>query len=184
MFKFTSLLVLLPAMLRFAAAGHPCTTQLPGTPGNTTEADPSLCLGQGEGSYTFAMWYTNSQDAYFYIMDNACNILATYDVPITCPTPFVIEENFLKYVLTIEQRWYLGDPSSPGDFGFEFKYANGDYKIGENQCSCQSSRSVSLPSRNNPSRPGGGNAEQSSVGCKCAFPVDGEPSKRSISFNA
>ncbi len=144
----------------------------------TIENDTSLCLPQGAGSYTFGMYSTLSPgplplargggemseiaNAWFLVMDNSCKIVGVYDQP-NCGLPFTLEANYLDYVLTVTT---IDTGISEGYF--RFAYANGVFSIGNNGCGCS------------------GHAEGLSVAqsCKCAFPVAGLPTKRSIAFEA
>ena len=97
-------------------------------------------------------------------MDNACLALGVYNVP-SCGIPFVFKENFLQFVLTITSI-----DEGVGDAFFSFTYANGQFSIGNNGCVCNS---ISAP------------FPDAAEGCRCAFPVAGEPNKkRSIGFRA
>ncbi|ROV99829.1 hypothetical protein VSDG_02971 [Cytospora chrysosperma] len=134
---------------------------------------PELCVSQGEGSWTFAMdvheidvptfnsgspWTGLVSGNSFIIYDNDCTAKGGYSPAAEgndCGIPFVIDEDFLPYVLTIKEiNTDVGDPR------FKFAYANGQYSIGENGCAC---KDVSHDLE----------AEQA---CKCAFPLEGEPS--------
>lgn len=173
MFSLSILAVILPAILRLAAADPTCPTELSGEPGNGAhQDDKSLCVGQGEGSYTFALWSTAGQDTVLSIMDNSCEILATYDVPPNCNAPFSINESFLTYGLNIKSV------EAQGTYGFDFLYTNGEYKIGQNRCKCSAANTVSISVQpKGHQRPGsrGGRSNQPATGCKCSFPVNGEP---------
>ena len=136
------------------------------------EATPEYCLPQGEGYWTFAMnvhainvpsfdadnpfaGYVSGNS--FMIFDHTCEVRGVYapdNEGNDCGVPYVIMENFLSYVLTIESvNFDVGDPY------FKFSYANGQYSIGENHCTCQDiSHDLT--------------GEQA---CKCAFPLEGEP---------
>ncbi|KAJ5604886.1 hypothetical protein N7510_010040 [Penicillium lagena] len=129
------------------------------------ETDTNLCMGQGEGQWTFGMSVSLSDvpapggtpdvgagsSTTFYIFDNACNIMSTY-TPGSCGVPWIIEENFLADVLTITRvEMDVGQPY------FSFNYGNGVYSINNNHCVCNSDDD-------------GLTAGQ---GCRCAFPVDG-----------
>ncbi|KAI1370318.1 hypothetical protein F4677DRAFT_365824 [Hypoxylon crocopeplum] len=143
-----------------------------------TESDPppepkiELCETQGEGTWTFSMdvhevdvptfdsgapWAGLVNGNSFMIYDNACVLKGVYspgDEGNDCGIPFVIEENFLPFVLTVQQiNFDVGAPR------FQFAYANGLFTIGDNHCTCQD---VSHDLE----------AEQA---CKCAFPLQGEP---------
>ena len=143
-----------------------------------TDSDPppepmsELCVPQGEGAWTFAMdvheinvptfdseapWAGLVSGNSFLIYDNACVVKGVYspdNEDNDCGIPYFIEENFLPYVLTIESiNFDVGSPR------FKFVYANGQYSIGENHCTCQD---VSHDLE----------GEQA---CKCAFPLEGEP---------
>ena len=78
--------------------------------------------------------------------------------------PFLLEADFLKYVVVLSTiNTDIADPF------FDFQYANGDFAVGENGCGCdQISNAVAAVV----------------VGCKCAFPVDGELTKRGLGFVA
>ncbi|KAA8916255.1 hypothetical protein TRICI_001537 [Trichomonascus ciferrii] len=162
-FSFVSLLV----VLVLGAAAEPCplpTGEAKGLmPGDTVE-DDSICAPTGEDHLTFAMLVgmsslgvpgSTKQSARFLVLDHACKILGHYRPASKCgKIPWKLEAEYLHYMLTLESVYMnVGDPS------FSFAYANGLYKIGENHCTCQDSQS-------------GLHVE---VGCKCAFPIDGEP---------
>ena len=100
--------------------------------------------------------------AAFLVMDNSCKILGVHPQP-NCDIPYTLEANYLDYVLTVTTI-----DSGVGGGYFSFEYANGVYSIGKNGCGCSDSTE-------------GLTADQS---CKCAFPVAGEPTKRSIAFEA
>ena len=100
--------------------------------------------------------------AWFLVMDNSCKILGIFPQP-TCGIPYVLEANYLDYVLTVKA---IDTGISEGYFSFT--YGNGLYSIDNNHCGCSDSSE-------------GLSAVQ---GCKCAFPVAGQPSKRSIAFEA
>lgn len=131
---------------------------------------PGFCKPQGKGDWTSTM-DTSAIDfptfdgehpnasyvsrSRFIIYDNACNIRGVYPLPESCPRPWVIEENFLPYVLTITKvRKGLGG----GNF-FVFYYANGRYQLGANQCVCN----------------GVFQRLRGEEACPCAFPIHGEP---------
>ncbi|KAI0889635.1 uncharacterized protein GGS22DRAFT_182980 [Annulohypoxylon maeteangense] len=138
-----------------------------------TGKEPSthLCVPQGAGSWTLAMdvheidvptfdssapWAGLVSGNSFMLYDNACNIKGVYAPQSQsnhCGSPYVIEENFLPYVLTIKSVDF--DVGSPR---FKFAYADGEYSIGENGCAC---KNVSH----------GLEGEQA---CKCAFPLHGQ----------
>ncbi|OTB00461.1 hypothetical protein M426DRAFT_65802 [Hypoxylon sp. CI-4A] len=136
------------------------------------EPKAELCEPQGEGVWTFSMdvnelgvptfdseaiWAGLVSGSSFIIYDNTCTAKGVYDPGDEgndCGTPYIIEENFLPFVLTIQQvNFDVGSPR------FQFAYANGLYTIGNNHCTCQD---VSHDLE----------AEQA---CKCAFPLQGEP---------
>lgn len=128
------------------------------------ETDTTLCMGQGEGMWTFGMSVSlvdvpspggigagATSGTTFYIFDNACNIMSTYTPP-SCGVPWSIEENFLTDVLIITNVFMdVGDPY------FSFLYGNGKYSINNNHCVCN----------------GDSSGLAAAVGCRCAFPVDG-----------
>ena len=141
--------------------------------------DQALCLSQGAGSYTFAMTTglagviplgssggsgQEFSSYSFQIMDNSCKLLAVYPSP-SCGIPFTIKENFLQYVLTITNIF----ADVGGDAYFSFSYANGAFSIGNNGCVCSDMKS---------------SFNSVSKGCRCAFPVAGEPKKREVTFEA
>lgn len=81
-----------------------------------------------------------------------------------CGKPYVIMENFLKYVLTVKTIF-----ADVGDAYFQFAYGDGLYSINNNHCDCV------------------GEAQGPSAVfsyCKCAFPVNGKSHKREIEFMA
>jgi hypothetical protein len=100
---------------------------------------------------------------YFRIYDENCAVRSSYQMP-NCGTPFVIEETFLPYVLTVTTvSMDVGQPY------FSFLYGDGKYSINNNHCVCVND--------------GGG--LEAKVACRCAFPVDGHfVRKRSIEFEA
>ena len=180
------ILLVLPLLITLASAqcnaGH---NLLKAHIGNVTYKagdvipDQTICQSQGEGSFTFALLeysviltpevVTGVWKKYFrgfIIMDNSCKLLGAYKVP-ECELPYTIEDYFLKDVLTITSI----DKKVPHPH-FQFLYANGKYSIGENGCVC-GAMDDGYP----------GNVLKP-TGCRCAFPVDGEPSRRSVSFVA
>ncbi|KAI0382162.1 hypothetical protein F5Y04DRAFT_279945 [Hypomontagnella monticulosa] len=159
------------AMLGLATADCQLSNKL-------TDTDPppepkaELCQSQGEGTFTFSMdvheidvptfdsgavWAGLVNGNSFMIYDNACILKGVYspgDEGNDCGTPFVIKENFLPFVLTVKEvNFDVGAPR------FKFDYANGEFSIGNNQCTCQDvSHDLEAESA-----------------CKCAFPLQGEP---------
>ncbi|KAL4861059.1 hypothetical protein BDV12DRAFT_180807 [Aspergillus spectabilis] len=138
----------------------------------TVESEGALCKPQGEDSWTFAMQLSevgvptfDGDNAYagvtgnkaFIIYDNACNRVGVYgpdNEDNDCAIPYVIQESFLPYVLTVTQvNFDLGG----GDF--TFAYANGDYMIGENGATCED---IS-------------DGLRGVEACKTGFPINGEP---------
>ncbi|KAI9695280.1 MAG: hypothetical protein M1820_008742 [Bogoriella megaspora] len=135
-----------------------------------------ICQSMGEGYYTFAMVNTmtgqlpgsdspdegpeaSSMNA-VGIMDNGCHLLAAYSIEETqgeYGIPWVIQGDFLQYVLTIQKIDY-----ELGEGYFDFSYANGKYTIGNNGCICQNLDGSGL---------------STSQTCGCSFPVAGEPTK-------
>lgn len=135
----------------------------------TPETRKQLCIPQGEGDWTFSMdvgvtvlpdFSTENPLAglvgskFFVIYDNYCVPRGVYAPSGNeCGKPYVIEDNFLPYVLTVTDiSWDLGDPY------FRFKYADGLYSINNNHCTCSSMSH-------------GIKGEQ---GCRCAFPISGQ----------
>jgi hypothetical protein len=134
------------------------------------ETHAELCQPTGEGVFTFAMDTSevsvptfNGGNALagvaghvtYIIYDNTCTPRGAYGPSGNdCGTPYVIKENWLPYVLTVNKI----DTSVGGPY-FSFNYANGKYSINNNHCGCQDMSS-------------GLEAEK---GCKCAFPIHGEP---------
>lgn len=168
MFKLLAVIMLV-TLLRSATA---CPASIVSGQG-AVETNSALCVSQGEGSYTFAMKSSlttlglpSSTEGYtaFQIMDSGCNILGTYS-PSNCDPPWTIEDSFLQYVLSITSV----SEEANSDASFSFNYANGKYSIGNNHCTCNSI-DVGFPS--------------AAEGCKCAFPVAGQPSKRETPFEA
>ncbi len=100
--------------------------------------------------------------AWFLVMDNSCKVLGIFPQP-NCGIPYVLEANYLDYVLTL-----TAIDSGVGEGYFSFEYGNGAYSIDNNQCGCMDSTE----------------GLTAVLGCKCAFPVAGEPTKRSIAFEA
>lgn len=141
------------------------------------ETDSALCLSQGAGAYTFAMstsltgliqtGTTGGQEVSgvsFQIMNEKCKILGGWSKP-ACGIPYTIKANFLEEVLTITSITMAADSSAY----FSFKYANGQYSIRNNGCVCNKMDSA---------------VNAAAKGCRCAFPVGGEPEKRAIAFEA
>lgn len=141
---------------------------------------PQFCQPTGAGVYTFSMQVSeievptfdsgnpdagNVAASAFVIYDNTCTAVGSYspDQDNNCGSPYVIEENFLQYVLTVQNVNF----NAAGPY-FEFVYANGKYSINNNHCGC-----AEVP-----------HALQVEQGCKCAFPVAGETKKRSVAFEA
>lgn len=142
-----------------------------------------LCQPRDDGDYTFSMdvseldvptfssgapWAGLVGSQSFLMYDEKCTLKGIYSPHQTndCGGPYVIEENFLKYVLTVTSvNFDTADPY------FSFKYANGKFSIRNNDCKCDEIG-------------GGLSVEQ---GCKCNFPVEGLPDKRrsvEVSFKA
>ena len=174
-----STFLLLVTLLCSTTRADPCYLKDDGQDAGTTEDNPALCLPQGEGAYTFAMSVglgnnglttdqPGSQPALvngysFHIYDNTCKRLGHYTTG-ECSAPFHIQGNFLKYELIVDNVW--ADPADPY---YSFLYANGKYSIKSNHCVCNDSSKSFF---------------QIHKGCRCAFPVNGQPTKRSISFEA
>lgn len=134
----------------------------------------TVCKSQGAGAWTFAM--TTDLSSYpllgdsdggslylsgsqFLIFDNGCKLKGVYEQP-DCSIPYTIEDSFLEYVITVNSVFFdVGDPY------FNMAYGNGEFVINNNGCTCgemdDSINSVS-------------------VGCRCAFPIDGTVDKRGI----
>jgi hypothetical protein len=111
-------------------------TCFPGLPGR---GDPSTDFSGCEG--------TNN----LIIYDESCTIRGAYGIP-DCGTPFVIEDNFLPYVLTMKTiNTDVGDPY------FSFLYGDGVYSIRNNHCVCVND----------------GSGLEAKVACRCAFPING-----------
>jgi hypothetical protein len=118
-----------------------------------------VCTPTGDDSLTFAMVLSeanlgrpaaSAQTNDFLIMDPSCKVLGLYHNPV-CGVPWTLRAEYLHHVLTITRVFMdVGQPE------FTFKYANGLYKNGEDHCDCKS-------------------LGWARVGCKCAFPIDGEP---------
>lgn len=104
----------------------------------------------------------------FAIYDEDCNPKGLYspDQDGDCGAPYVIEENFLKYVLTVTSvNFGVGSPK------FVFSYANGKFSTGNDGCGCDDI----------------GSGLRVEIGCKCPFPVEGLPDKKrsvGVSFKA
>jgi hypothetical protein len=94
------------------------------------------------------------QNKGFITYDNACVPRGVYSWGDDCGSPYVIQENWLPYVLTVTNVNF-----NIADGYFRFVYANGAYMIGENQAMCED-------------LVGGLRVE---VGCKTGFPIYGEP---------
>ena len=114
--------------------------------------DPSLCLSQGPGSYTFTMEFPTEEqykwkETNFYIYDESCRQLSSY-MPPECDEPFAIEENWLPWVLTV---------TFFAENHFSFLYGDGEYATDQNQCICRPS----------------GYFESGRRACRCAFPLNG-----------
>lgn len=181
--SLSSLLLLLAPFLFFQnTVADECDLANTGSGVGVIETEASLCQTQGEGYYTFSLLVSVSTlglfkgrgkpgdpsmttSSVFKIMDNDCKVLGTYgtnkcDLNIDAH----IHENFLPYDLIITNEWLdLGGPS------FTFLYANGEYKINNNHCGCTDAHSEGL---------------NAAKGCKCAFPIHGQPEKRAIEFKA
>jgi len=130
-------------------------------------SDPSLCVGQGEGSWTFSIYNSavdvptfdggNPTAGYaggsaFIIYDNTCTAQAIYNPP-SCGTPWTAEENFLPLELIVQDiNLDLG-----GEY-FKFAYGAGLGVDDNNHCGCS----------------GMSSGLQGARGCKCAFPLDGD----------
>ena len=122
-----------------------------------------LCLPTGPGTLTLGLIVQDASTGLtdgnvggssVLIMDNYCKLLGAYSFN-RCGSPFVLEANFLKYVLTIDNIFLdAGDPF------IAFYYANGHYLINNNGCVCGEI---------------GSEVVAAASGCRCAFPVDGEP---------
>ena len=154
----------------------PSTDPSDGT--GTIVTDETLCDSQGAGTYTFGMSSSLSGGPFplgsgggelnenggtsFLVMDNSCKILGVFPQP-GCGVPYVLEANYLDYVLIVTSVY-----TGISEGYFSFNYGNGDYSIDNNHCGCSDSTE-------------GLSASQS---CKCAFPVAGQPTKRSIAFEA
>lgn len=152
-------------------------------PNDLPEVLDQLCLDQGEGDFTFAMdvseldvptfssgapWAGLVGNQAFMVYDNTCTLKGVYSPHQTndCGIPYVIKEDFLPFVLTVTSVNF--DVASPS---YSFDYANGKFTIKNNGCVCNEVGS-------------GLRVEQ---GCRCAFPIEGEPEKRdllSIAFKA
>ncbi|KAA8902858.1 hypothetical protein TRICI_005782 [Trichomonascus ciferrii] len=132
-------------------------------PGDVVD-DESICLPTGDDHLTFAMLVgmtsfgvpgSTAATTRFLVLDHTCKVLGHYYPASKCGgTPWKLEAPYLHYMLIIESVFM-----DPGDPYFSFAYANGLYSIGNNHCTCQGSQS-------------GLHVQQ---GCKCAFPIDGEP---------
>lgn len=94
-------------------------------------------------------------------MDNSCSILGNYSPGPTCDVPWTIDDSFSQYELSITKVYMETD----NEAFCEFKSANGAYFIGNNGCTCTNL---------------GEKFPASGMGCECAFPVAGQPSKREI----
>jgi hypothetical protein len=149
--------------------------------------DSALCLPQGADAYTFSMatsltafppfggvvtggtWPagTFTSTTAFYIFDNSCNLKGAYTLNPKCDVyngGQYLNANFLPYVLTLKQvDMDVGSPY------FQFVYANGKYSIHNNHCVCHEMKAT-FP--------------EASKGCRCAFPINGEPTKRGLPFEA
>ena len=102
------------------------------------------------------------ESAEFLIMDNSCKIFGVFPQP-TCGVPYVLEANYLDYVLTLTTI----STTTPSGY-FSFQYGNGKYSIDNNHCGCShSAKSTTVYQSYN-----------------CAFPVAGQPTNRSIEFEA
>jgi hypothetical protein len=101
--------------------------------------------------------------ASFQIYDETCKLRSSYKFP-DCGAPFIIEENFLKDVMTVQSvNMDVGAPS------FTYLYGNGKFSIGNNGCVCNDNN----------------NGLKAGTSCRCAFPLDGNVNqKRAISFEA
>ena len=89
-------------------------------------------------------------------------VLGAFPQP-SCSTPYILEAPYLDYVLDVKTI-----DRGIGEGYFSFEYANGLYSIGNNGCGCKND-----------------DEDLTAVeSCKCAFPVAGQPTKRSIAFEA
>lgn len=112
-----------------------------------SETGTGLPGNSGDGSYISNAEQSNE----FYIFDSSCNARGAY-APGSCSTPWWIEENFLKDVLTITNVFM-----DVSDAFFSFDYGDGTYLVNNNQCGCENEESFPT----------------ATTICKCAFPVDG-----------
>jgi hypothetical protein len=127
------------------------------------------CTTQGADSWTFTMaigaisvptfdssapFAGYASDKSFLIYDNTCKLRGVYSPSgNNCGIDYIIEENWLKYVLSVTSVNF-----DVGGGRFKFLYANGQYSIGENHCTCQDVAS----------------GLKGAQACKCAFPINGE----------
>lgn len=95
--------------------------------------------------------HSNGPDIDFYIFDESCTIGGRYPLP-PCDTPFIIEDNFLKYVLTVN----IVDTEAVSPY-LSFNYGARKYSIRNNHCVCNNE----------------GSFFEAVEACRCAFPVDG-----------
>lgn len=137
------------------------------------EKRKELCMGQGKGDWTFSMQLSevsvptfDGSDPYagvaghnaFIIYDNECNRKGVYapdNEGSDCAIPYSISENWMPYEIDIKRVNF-----DVGGGDFRFSYGAGDYMIGENHATC-SDMSKGL---------------RAEVGCKTAFPLNGDGS--------
>lgn len=163
--------LLTTATLAFFAIQAAARCRLENKPGMTPILAFQVCDPQDAGTYTFALEafelngvLEDLDDQSFFIFDENCTIKGAFSPHQTndCSSPYVIEENFLKYVLTVTSLNY-----GPVEPYFSFLYANKNFSIGDNGCGCEET--------------GGG--LEAVYGCKCVFPVNGflqQAERRSI----
>ncbi|KUL81700.1 hypothetical protein ZTR_09665 [Talaromyces verruculosus] len=172
----SNLLTVIPllAMYGFSLVHAGCNLQNVIEDGDRGVEDrKELCMGQGEGDWTFSLQISevsvptfDGGNAYggvagntaFIIYDNTCNRLGVYspdEEGNDCGIPYYISETWLPYDIIIKRVNF-----DVGDGDFRFSYGAGDYMIGENHTECND-MSEGL---------------RAEVGCKTAFPLNGDGS--------
>lgn len=166
-------LAVISASLCLAAAN----CQLPSDGTSAPASGSQLCVPEGEGTSTAAMYINdveiptgaddpnsgNVSSNESIIYDNGCNVQGVYGTEpnSNCGTPFVIEENFLADDITITNV-NLVAAKGAGGADFEFLYGNGNFGSDEkntdkNNCACDDMSS----------------GFEAAVGCRCVLPVYG-----------
>lgn len=133
----------------------------------------ALCQPTGDDTWTFAlrtsevvvptfdsdnMWAGKAGTKNFIVYDNNCVPQGVYAPEGNdCGIPYVIDDiEKLPYVITVKS---VNFAAAKSDAYFRIAYANGDYMIRENQAVCHDMNS----------------GLRVEVGCRAAFPINGEP---------